>query len=68
VRGAGRGHRRRRGLNPALLPATGAWSGDAVGAYTRVSKQQTDAAARIGVIADKVSASLLHVALDGIAF
>jgi hypothetical protein len=55
-------------LNPALLPATGAWYGDAAAAYLRASKPQIDAAARLGVVADKVSTALLQVALGGVAF
>ena len=55
-------------LNPAVLPATGVWSGTAADAYARASKLQTDAAARIGAMASTMSAVLVQSALDGITF
>jgi hypothetical protein len=55
-------------LNPSLMPATGVWSGDAAAAYGRAGKPQSDAAARIGTVADKVSVTLLASASAGLTF
>jgi hypothetical protein len=55
-------------LDPAHLPATGAWSGEAAAAYARVVKPQGDAAARVGAVADKVALTLVAGATAGLTF
>ena len=55
-------------LKPELLGVARVWHGDAANSYIKQIKPQSDAAARIGVIADKTATALNTCAIAGLAF
>jgi hypothetical protein len=55
-------------LRPEALRVNRYWSGSANDAYNRAVKPQSDAAARIGTIAERTSSSLNVCAVAGLAF
>lgn len=55
-------------LKPDLMPAASSWTGEAATAYRSVIKPQGDAAARLGVLADKTATALVISAGAGLAF
>ncbi|GAA1809223.1 hypothetical protein HC028_26005 [Planosporangium flavigriseum] len=55
-------------LKPEALSVERAWHGPAAEAYTRQIKPQSDAAARIGAMADKTATALTVCAVAGLTF
>jgi hypothetical protein len=55
-------------LKPELLGVGRVWHGTAADAYVKQIKPQSDAAARVGTIADKTATALYTCAVAGLAF